>query len=209
MADQPATAAARAADPGRDRRQQAGADRERRGAAAAAARADRRRPAVDQDADVHVQSRPCRRAVRDALVEAARRGVEVKLLIDGFGSAAPPDFFAALDQAGGEHCVFNPSYGRRYLMRNHQKLVVIDEDGAIIGGANIDDTLSERSRAGALARPVAAARRARRRRCRAAISTRLFRWSTRQEPVAQLRCGACSPNIANGAGRCSGSSAAP
>ena len=26
--------------------------------------------------------------VRDALVEAARRGVEVKLLIDGFGSAA-------------------------------------------------------------------------------------------------------------------------
>src|SRR4051795_9903714 len=34
--------------------------------------------------------------VRDALVEAAQRGVEVKLLIDGFGSAAPGDFFSAL-----------------------------------------------------------------------------------------------------------------
>jgi cardiolipin synthase len=36
--------------------------------------------------------------------------------------------------------VFNPSYGRRYLMRNHQKLVVIDGETVIIGGANIDDT---------------------------------------------------------------------
>jgi cardiolipin synthase len=79
-------------------------------------------------------------AVRDALVAAARRGVEVRLLIDGFGSAATPEFFAAIDQFGGEHCVFNPSYGRSYLLRNHQKLVVIDEKVAIIGGANIDDT---------------------------------------------------------------------
>jgi cardiolipin synthase len=78
--------------------------------------------------------------VRDALAEAARRGVEVRLLIDGFGSAAPDDFFAKLDAAGGEHCRFNPSYGRSYLMRNHQKLVVVDDATAIIGGANIDDT---------------------------------------------------------------------
>jgi cardiolipin synthase len=78
--------------------------------------------------------------VRDALVAAAQRGVEVKLLIDSFGSAATPEFFAALDELGGEHCVFNPSYGRRYLLRNHQKLVVIDGRIAIIGGANVDDT---------------------------------------------------------------------
>jgi cardiolipin synthase len=83
--------------------------------------------------------------VRDALVDAAQRGVAVKLLIDGFGSAVPANFFSALDSAGGEQCVFNPSYGRSYLMRNHQKLVVIDDRIAIIGGANIDDTyLSER-----------------------------------------------------------------
>ena len=78
--------------------------------------------------------------VRDALVEAAKRGVEVRLLIDGFGSAARPEFFAPLSKVGGEECVFNPSYGRRYLLRNHQKLVVIDDKVAIVGGANIDDT---------------------------------------------------------------------
>src|SRR4051812_39000336 len=78
--------------------------------------------------------------VRDALVEAARRGVEVKLLIDGFGSAAPPRFFTSLDESGGQYCVFNPSFGSRYLLRNHQKLVVADDRIAIIGGANVDDT---------------------------------------------------------------------
>ena len=78
--------------------------------------------------------------VRDALVSAAQRGVEVKLMIDGFGSSACSDFFDLLADAGGRHCVFNPSYGRRYLMRNHQKLVVIDDRTVIIGGANIDRT---------------------------------------------------------------------
>ena len=85
-------------------------------------------------------------AVRDALTHAARRGVEVQLLIDGFGSAATPQFFADLGQAGGHHCVFNPSWGRRYLLRNHQKLIVIDEKTVLIGGANIDATyLDDRS----------------------------------------------------------------
>ena len=78
--------------------------------------------------------------VRDALVVAAERGVEVRILIDGFGSAAPSDYFDVLNRIGGEECVFNPSYGRRYLLRNHQKLVIIDDVTAIIGGANIDDT---------------------------------------------------------------------
>jgi cardiolipin synthase len=79
-------------------------------------------------------------AVRNALTEAAQRGVEVKLLIDGFGSAATAEFFTDLGNAGGEHCVFNPSWGRRYLLRNHQKLIVIDEQTVLIGGANIDAT---------------------------------------------------------------------
>src|SRR4051794_10842333 len=78
--------------------------------------------------------------VRDALVEAALRGVEVKLLIDGFGSAAGRGFFTELDENGGEICVFNPAYGRRYLLRNHQKLAIADDRIAILGGSNIDDT---------------------------------------------------------------------
>jgi cardiolipin synthase A/B len=78
--------------------------------------------------------------VRDALVEAAKRGVEVKLLIDGFGSDAPPRFFASIAESGGKFCVFHAAYGRRYLLRNHQKLVVADGRTALIGGANIDDS---------------------------------------------------------------------
>jgi cardiolipin synthase A/B len=78
--------------------------------------------------------------VRDALVDAARRGVEVKLLVDGFGSGAAPEFFAAIDEAGGKHCVFNPRYDRRYFVRDHQKLIVIDGATVVVGGANIDDT---------------------------------------------------------------------
>src|SRR4051812_48388992 len=80
------------------------------------------------------------RAVRDALVAAAARGVEVRVLVDDFGSDVPDDYFEALNRAGGKEGVFNPSFGRRYLLRNHQKLVVIDDRVAIIGGANIDDT---------------------------------------------------------------------
>ena len=82
-------------------------------------------------------------AVRSALTDAARRGVQVKLLIDGFGSAATPDFFTELGEAGGDHCVFNPSWGRRYLLRNHQKLIVVDDKTVLIGGANIDATYLE------------------------------------------------------------------
>lgn len=78
--------------------------------------------------------------IRDALVEAARRGVIVRLLLDGYGtSAAGEKFFQPIRDEGGDFCLFEPSYGRRYLIRNHQKLVIADEDRAIIGGANIED----------------------------------------------------------------------
>ena len=78
--------------------------------------------------------------VRDALAGAASRGVDVRVLIDGFGSAIASDFFAPLDESGGDFCIFNPRYGRKYLVRNHQKLIVADERTAIIGGSNIDET---------------------------------------------------------------------
>jgi len=78
--------------------------------------------------------------VRDALASAAGRGVSVKLLVDGFGSSASAKFFAPIESAGGDYCVFNASYGRKYLLRNHQKLVIADDRIAIIGGANIDET---------------------------------------------------------------------
>ena len=79
-------------------------------------------------------------AVRDALVEAAQRGVRVSLLLDGFGSShADAKFFQPFSACGGQLCLFHPKYGRRYLLRNHQKLIVVDESKAMIGGANIED----------------------------------------------------------------------
>lgn len=76
--------------------------------------------------------------VRDALIRAAKRSVTVSLLIDSFGSDVAPAFFEPLQRCGGRVCLFHPSYGRRYLLRNHQKLVVADDARAIIGGANIN-----------------------------------------------------------------------
>lgn len=76
--------------------------------------------------------------VMQALVTAAKRGVHVQLMVDSFGSSkTPDDYFEPICEAGGEYIIFNPRIGRRYLIRNHQKLVVFDDEVAIVGGANI------------------------------------------------------------------------
>ena len=77
--------------------------------------------------------------VNAALIAAAARGVRVNLIVDGFGCAAPPEFFAPLDAAGVTVCRFLPRYGRRFLLRNHQKLALADDARIIIGGFNIED----------------------------------------------------------------------
>jgi cardiolipin synthase len=77
--------------------------------------------------------------VRDALIAAAGRGVRVSLLVDGFGSTANREFFRPLDAAGVAFCQFSPNYGRRYLLRNHQKLALADGERVIIGGFNVSD----------------------------------------------------------------------
>jgi cardiolipin synthase len=77
--------------------------------------------------------------VRDALIAAAGRGVSVWLLVDGFGSTANRDFFRPLEAAGIAFCQFSPKFGRRYLLRNHQKLALADGERVIIGGFNVSD----------------------------------------------------------------------
>jgi cardiolipin synthase A/B len=80
------------------------------------------------------------RRVRDALVAAAARGVQVSLLVDGFGSShAKEGFFRPLVEAQARFCRFVPRWGRRYLLRNHQKLALADGRRAIVGGFNISD----------------------------------------------------------------------
>jgi cardiolipin synthase A/B len=82
------------------------------------------------------------RAVRQALIDAAGRGVEVHLIVDGLGSegAQSHHFFDPLRDAGVDVCRFVPRWGRRYLLRNHQKLALADEARVIIGGFNIEDS---------------------------------------------------------------------
>jgi cardiolipin synthase len=78
--------------------------------------------------------------VRDALAAAARRGVDVNLIVDGFGADARKAFFAPMTDAGGTFCCFSPTISQRYLIRNHQKIVVVDENVAMIGGFNVEDS---------------------------------------------------------------------
>lgn len=78
--------------------------------------------------------------IRDTLVDAAARGVDVSLMIDGFGLIDLDDhkaFFAPLRDEGAKVHVMNPSFGRRYFLRNHQKIVVVDHERCLVGGANL------------------------------------------------------------------------
>ena len=79
------------------------------------------------------------RRVRDALIAAVERGVDVALLVDGFGTMGTERFFEPLAKGGCRFCRFVPRWGRRYLLRNHQKLALADDNRAIIGGFNIAD----------------------------------------------------------------------
>ncbi len=78
--------------------------------------------------------------VREALIAACGRGVKVRLAVDGFGSSdTSADFFKPLQDAGAGFCRFHPNWGRRYLLRNHQKMAIVDGRTAIIGGFNVAD----------------------------------------------------------------------
>ncbi|MEG3087534.1 phospholipase D-like domain-containing protein [Sphingomonas sp. PB4P5] len=84
--------------------------------------------------------------VRQAMIDAAARGVTVSVILDGLGSgpAANEKFFDPLVAAGASVCRFEPRLGRRYLLRNHQKFALADGDSetarVIIGGFNIQDS---------------------------------------------------------------------
>ncbi len=81
---------------------------------------------------------------RDLLEATARRGVEVRVLVDGLGGASPGlEFLAPIVHAGGEASDFLP-VGRvlvdfRANLRNHRKLLVVDGTVAFTGGMNVAD----------------------------------------------------------------------
>jgi len=78
--------------------------------------------------------------IRATLLNACRRGVRVRILLDDFGSAdLPRDYFNELLSHGARLRRFNPSRALRAAFRNHRKLCVVDHRRAIIGGFNIGD----------------------------------------------------------------------
>ncbi len=161
-------------------------------AARRAARADRRRRARTLRLLYYTYSADAVGAqVRDALVAARGRGVSVALLIDGFGSQdTPADFFEPLRAAGGSVCRFLPRFGRRYLLRNHQKLALADGRRVLIGGFNVDDCLFRPGRRSGLARsrPV-------RRGAGGGPSHRLFRRDPRLGPRSKAKMRTLTPGL--------------
>lgn len=77
-----------------------------------------------------------------ALHQAARRGVQVDVTIDGYGSPdLSPEFISTLTRAGVRLHVFDPGprlWGWRtnLFRRMHRKIVVVDGERAFVGGIN-------------------------------------------------------------------------
>jgi cardiolipin synthase len=78
-----------------------------------------------------------------ALIDRARAGVQVRLLLDGLGGAKAPDKDVdALKAAGGHVEVFRPAaFGKltRFYKRNHRRAIVIDGRVGYTGGMAVSD----------------------------------------------------------------------
>ena len=79
----------------------------------------------------------------DALLEAARRGVQVRVLVDWLGGRSTREaFFERMRAAGIEVCIFNPMGVRPWLgivPRDHRKLLVVDARIGVTGGMGLGD----------------------------------------------------------------------
>lgn len=87
--------------------------------------------------------------LRDALVRARKRGVEVRVLVDAVGSSANLAFFEPLVSAGGIARIFQPPrFGLAWTLffnfRTHRKIVVIDGTLGFTGGMNWSSCHSRR-----------------------------------------------------------------
>jgi cardiolipin synthase len=87
--------------------------------------------------------------ISHALARAVKRGVHVRVLVDGFGSRdTPPWFFAAMRDAGIKLLQFRPerrhfNFDRTRLRRVHRKIALFDGKVGFVGGINLIDDLTE------------------------------------------------------------------
>lgn len=92
------------------------------------------------------------RILTDRLIEAANRGVRIRLLVDDMGLSASDENIAAMDAHPNiEIRIFNPFATRKAKMlsfiidmnrvnhRMHNKIMITDNSLAIVGGRNIGD----------------------------------------------------------------------
>ncbi len=85
----------------------------------------------------------------EALVERARAGVKVRLLLDAVGSGRlKARLLRPLVEAGGEYAWFHPTRFRPFTrpwlnLRTHRKIVVVDGEVAFTGGINVTDDEDE------------------------------------------------------------------
>lgn len=85
---------------------------------------------------------PLGRLLRDALIDKARKGIEVRLLFDDVGSWKTPNrFFEQMREEGIEVHPFMPvrfpTFTGKVNYRNHRKIIVIDGKVGFIGGMNL------------------------------------------------------------------------
>ncbi len=83
--------------------------------------------------------------LRDALIERARAGIRVRIVVDAIGAKdCHGDFWAPLLEAGGEIRKFNPPHlltpqPGKLNFRTHRKIIIIDGHVAFTGGINVSD----------------------------------------------------------------------
>lgn len=85
---------------------------------------------------------PLGRLLRDALIDKARKGIEVRLLFDDVGSWKTPNrFFEQMREEGIEVHPFMPvrfpAFTGKVNYRNHRKIIIIDGKVGFIGGMNL------------------------------------------------------------------------
>jgi cardiolipin synthase len=80
------------------------------------------------------------REFRGHLIDAARRGVKIMVLIDAWGCwNLPKDFWDQLSRSGGTVRWFQPIMKGLSSFRNHRKLLLVDDRIAYLGGMNVAD----------------------------------------------------------------------
>lgn len=77
------------------------------------------------------------------LIEKAKAGVEVRLLVDAIGTTGERGLFRELRRAGGTGAIFLPLNPFRRVFapnhRNHRKIIVCDGRVGFLGGMNVGD----------------------------------------------------------------------